>query len=112
MPPPEFETLLEEAKRYFSSGYDEVYVANQFAEKGVEDATIDRVINELKKLNKIIRRNSGKKMLLYGLSLIVLGLGFIWWSSYWAFNYRFFLWGLPIAGFGIGMRGLAKILNI
>ncbi len=107
-----FEELKEQAIKYWRSGFDEVYIVNQFAEKGVDNNTIDRVIYDVKKVKKAEMRGSGVKLFIYGLSFIIVGLGLTWWSTNWDFEYIFILWGLPVFGVMTAIKGLGRILGL
>lgn len=89
-----------------------MYVANQLAENGVSGEKLDKIILELRKIKKAESRNSGKKLLLFGLSFIVVGMGLTWWSASWDFEYSYILWGLPVFGVVYSAKGLIRILGI
>lgn len=106
-----YNEVLDRATRYYAEGRDEVYMKMQFAEQGVDDKIVDEVLLEIKKLNKGVHKSIGLKFLIFGSSFIAVGLIVSYLTYTWESPIRFVLWGLPISGVIITVRGISKIIG-
>jgi hypothetical protein len=106
-----FAELLEEAKKEFALGHDDMYISNQFAEQGVDDETIDKVLLEVKGLRNRINKQEGKRTVVYGLSFILVGLGATYFSTRWSSPVGYILWALPVFGVVATVKGISKIVG-
>lgn len=104
------ESLKNEAMTMLASGYDNKYIELQFAEKGIDDATIDLIISDISKVRKASKRKRGITWVIYGTSAIVAAVVF----SFISFNsgspINFVLWGLGISGMLTAAKGIIDIV--
>jgi hypothetical protein len=103
--------LLDEAKTMYALGHDNKYIEFQFAEKGINDELIDKIIGEINSLRKSSKRNLGFKMLIYGASFIVVGFIFTLLSYHSESPMRFILWGLVVSGVLTMAKGMINIIG-
>jgi hypothetical protein len=105
-----YQSLLDEARTMYASGNDNKYIILQFAEQGIADEIIDKLILDINTLRKEEKKNAAKKQLVYGLSLIALAIL----VSIFTYNsespYRFFLWGAAVSGVVILVKGISGLL--
>jgi hypothetical protein len=109
---PKYLDLVEDAKKYYASGYDEVYITNQFAEQGVADTDIENVLIEIRKIEKHNRKQRGIKLLFLGLSIAGAGviITFITYlSGNWQGPVGYVMIGGIVAGIATAVSGLSKI---
>ena len=107
-----YDELLNEAKTMFALGHDNKYIEFQFAEKKIDDATIDKIILEIKSLRKSNKKTKGTKLIIYGLSF--LGAAFLFTLISYNENSptRFVLWGLAISGVTTLIKGVADRIGL
>jgi len=114
----DYDSLLNEAKGMYVSGHDNKYIEFQFAERNIDDRTIDEIIVDINKLRKAIREDQGRKRILWGVSFIGAALIITFVSSHAKFTgsyvmyMTFFMSGLAIGGVAIVIKGVADILGI
>lgn len=104
--------LLEDAKRYYVSGYDDTYIANQFAEQGVSDEQIEAVLSEVRTIRKSNRRRTGMRLLVSGVSIAAVGITgtlLTYFSADWHGPVSYVLMGTIIAGVATAVSGLTKL---
>ncbi|HXC03549.1 MAG TPA: hypothetical protein VNZ86_02285 [Bacteroidia bacterium] len=107
-----FESLLSEARRMYAHGHDNRYIELQFADRGVDDAVIDKVIAEVTRLRKEVRRYIGVKYIFYGASLLATGIIASVLSFHSESPVRFVLWGMAVSGVLVLIKGLADLIGL
>lgn len=107
-----FNTLFEKAKGFYAAGYDDIYIANQFAEQNVNDDVIDAVLKKIKEIRKTETKTIGKKQILYGISFILFGLGITWLTYNLDIGVAYIMWGLPIVGVFYTIKGISNIAGL
>jgi hypothetical protein len=107
-----YETLLDEARKLFAQGRDNRYIELQFAERGVADAVIDRIIQEMNTLRRSDKRQAGFKKMIYGASFLAAGILFSLISMHSESPVRFVLWGLAMGGALVMIKGLAEVMGL
>jgi hypothetical protein len=107
-----YDSLLNEAKTMYALGHDNKYIEFQFADKGVDDNTIDNIIKDINSVRRHNKKSRGRKLVIYGLSF--LGVAFLFTLiSYNAESpTRFVLWGLAISGVTTLIKGLADMMGL
>jgi hypothetical protein len=108
----EYESLLNEAKTMFASGHDNTYIDLQFAERGIDDDTIQKIIKEINSLKKHHKKRNGQKLIIYGLSFLAVAFIFTLLSYNPESPTKYVLWGLAISGVGTLIKGIADIIGL
>ena len=102
----------EQAKAMYAQGKDNKYIELQLAEERIADDVIEGIIQKINALRKSERRASGRKLLFYGVSFLVLGII----ATVISFNsdspVRFVLWGILLTGVALTAKGLANIIGL
>jgi len=106
-----YNSLLDEAKTMYAMGHDNKYISLQFADKGVDDPTIDKLLLEITNLRKEAKKQSGTRLLIYGGSMIGVAIIFSFISYNSESPIRFVLWGLTISGVLTLIKGLTNLLG-
>lgn len=118
VPYQDYDSLLNEARSMYVYGHDNKYIEFQFAERGIDDRTIDKIVADINNLRKQIRKGRGIKRILWSTSFICAALIITYVSSYLQFPetyvmyMTFFMSGLAIVGIAILIKGVADILSI
>ena|ERR1051325_752136 len=107
-----YEDLLKEAITMYASGNDNTYIELQFAERGIDDKTINAVISEIKKIRKAEKRKRGIKLTVIGISLLATALIVSIILSYNTNSpYRYVvMWGLGLSGMMTTAKGIVDFL--
>ncbi len=100
------EELLDDAVKMIADGYDNVYIELQFAEQGIDKATVQEVLKQVKSLRKTDRRRQGVKLMIGGLATVAVGVMFTLISHNSDSPVGYVLYGLIIAGFMSFVKGL------
>ena len=107
-----YDSLLNEAKIMYALGHDNKYIEFQFADKGVDDQTIDNIVHEISALRKHSKKTRGKKLVIYGLSFLAVAFIFTLLSYNSESPTRFVLWGLAFSGVTTLIKGLTDIIGL
>lgn len=105
-----YEDLLNEAKGLYASANDDRYIALHFAEQGVDDPTIDKLLQDIQVLRKSERKAKGRKMLIAGALTTLVGIAIAYWANSLDAAWSFFLFGLPLIGVGMFAKGVVDQL--
>ncbi len=107
-----YDNLLNEAKIMYVSGHDNKYIEFQFADQGIDDSTIDKIVNDINILRKANKKSRGLKLIIYGASFIAVA--FI--ITIFSFNSKspigFVMWGLAVSGVLTIVKGSADFLGL
>lgn len=106
------EALYEQAQHYYVAGYDDAYIANQFAEQGIKDDITNQVLDRLQALRKADVRQSGRQLLLCGVSLLVLGAVATWWTAHSDSPYVVLLYGSMVVGVMLAAKGFLRSIGL
>lgn len=108
-----YREFLNEGKKAYFVNRDETYIMLQVAEKGADDETIDRVLKEIKKLNRYNRRQRGIKTVLAGAAVVLIAM-FITFKTYLStdqpMQFGVFTLGLLVVGVGMAAKGITDMV--
>lgn len=107
-----YESLLKEAKTMYALGHDNKYIQFQFADKGVDNITIDNIVKDISSLRKQNKKHRGLKLVMYGISFLAVAFLFTLLSYDSESPTRFVLWGLAISGVTTLLKGFADIMDL
>ena len=103
------EELYDDAIKMYASGHNNVYIELQFAEQGVDKATVKEVIDRIKKVRKNERRVKGYKIMIGGMATVAVGVIFTLISYKSESPIDYVLYGLIIMGIMSFVKGLLDI---
>ena len=107
-----YDSLLDEAKVMYASGHDNTYIEFQFAEQGVDDSTIDKIVADINKLRKGYKKSQGVKQIILGSSFIGTAFIITFITSHSQSPIIIILSGLAITGVFILVKGVADVLGL
>ena len=106
----EYSEVYDKAVKYFAGGADEKYIKFQLAEQGVRDELADAVLKDIGELSAGVKKRYGIRLMVLGTSFIAAGLLITFLTSSDS-PVKAVLWGMPILGVVITVKGLGKILG-
>lgn len=107
----QYDALLQEAKKMYASGHDDKYILFQFAEKGIDDSTIDKILLEIGSIRAHAKKQGGTKQLIYGACTVAAAMVLSILSYNAASPMRFILLGMFISGIMIFVKGALSRLG-
>lgn len=106
-----YESLLNESINMYASGYDNTYIEFQFAGKGIDDSMIDKIIADINMRRRLIKKDQGLKLIIWGASFIAAALLMTFFISHFQFSKTFAIYGSYILGGGLAISGVSLMIK-